>query len=305
MRDDDGPGPLTPGSGHLGAEDPPVRRGGDVLRPMRPADRERVMEICRDVWDGRDYVPRVFDAWVGDAGAAFQAAELDGVVVGLQRLRPYAPGLIWYEGLRVATSHRRQGLARSMVTSAITEAREQGFQEMRLATGSNSAGDLFESLGFARLVDVRWWRGRRVEGGEPARIPDPASARALWPALAISSGVELYRGVVPDFNGARDIDGAELERLAGIGMVRAGPGGRAVVALREPWGNNIAVAFVAGRGGALRELLMALRFEADADGLDHVTITLPRGHPAADDLSASGYDLANDDDSSYIYGLKL
>jgi len=192
-----------------------------------------------------------------------------------------------------------------MLTSAIAEAREQGFKEMRLATGSDSAGDLFESLGFKRLVDVRWWRGRRLEGGEPARMPDPPSARKLWPAVEESPGIELYHGVVPDFNGARDMDAAELERLAGIGMMRAGPGGRAIVALREPWGNNIAVAFVAGGGGALRELLMALHFEADADGLDHVTITLPRGHPAADDLSASGYDLANDDDSSYIYGLNL
>jgi len=50
---------------------------------------------------------------------------------------------------------------------------------------------------------------------------------------------------------------------------------------------------------------MAMRFEADADGLDHVTVTLPRNHPAADDLAASGYDLANDDDTSYICGLLL
>jgi hypothetical protein len=50
---------------------------------------------------------------------------------------------------------------------------------------------------------------------------------------------------------------------------------------------------------------MALRFEADADGLDDVTIALPREHPAAEDLRASGYDLVNDDDTSYIYGLTL
>jgi len=98
---------------------------------------------------------------------------------------------------------------------------------------------------------------------------------------------------------------AELERLASIGMLRVGPGGRALAALREPWGHNLAVAFVAGRGGALRELLLALRYEADADGLDNVTVTLPRDHPAADDMTASGYDLANDEDRSYIYGLLL
>lgn len=276
-----------------------------TLRPMRAADRERVAEISRDVWDGRDYLPRVFDDWLADAGAAFQAAELEGVVVGVQRLRPIAPGLLWYEGLRVASTHRRQGLARAMLASAIADAREQGFREVRLGTGNPDAVPLFESVGFRRLVDVRWWRGLRVEGGEPARMPDPAEARKLWPAIEKSSGIELYHGVAADFNGARDMNADELERLAKIGMLRAGPGGRALAALREPWGSNLAVAFLAGRGGALRELLMALRFEADADGLDHVSVSLPRAHPAGDDMTASGYDLANDDDSAYIYGLLL
>ena len=274
-----------------------------TLRPMRPADRERVMEICRDVWDGHDYIPRVFDDWLADAGAAFQAAEVDGVVVGLQRLRPYAPGLIWYEGLRVASTHRRQGLAHSMLASAIAEAKEQGFREMRLGTANPDAVRLFESEGFRPLVDARWWRGQRLEGGEPARMPDPSEAGKLWPAVEKSPGIELYHGISADFNGARDMDATELVRLAEIGMLRVGPGGRAIAGMRAPWGENLAVAFVAGGGGALRELLMSMRFEADADGLDHVTIALPRDHPAAEDLGATGYDLANDDDSSYIYGL--
>jgi len=276
-----------------------------TLRPMRAADRERVVEISRDIWDGHDYLPRVFDDWLADAGATFQAAELDGVVVGVQRLRPFAPRLVWYEGLRVASTHRRHGLARAMLGSAIAGAKEEGFREMRLGTANPDAVRLFESLGFRRLVDVRWWRGTRVEGGDPARMPDPAEARKVWPAVEKSPGIELYHGVSADFNGARDMDAAELERLAQTGMLRVGPGGRALAALREAWGNNLAVAFLAGRGGALRELLMALRYEADADGLDHVTVTLPRDHPAAVDMTASGYDLANDDDSAYIYGLLL
>jgi GNAT superfamily N-acetyltransferase len=272
---------------------------------MRPADRERVIELTRDIWEGHDYVPRVFDVWVSDSGAAFQAIELDGVVLGLQRLRPYASGLIWYEGLRVASSHRRQGLARAMLRSAIAEAREQKFREMRLATGNPGAVRLFEELGFERLQDDRWWKGGRVEGGESARIPDPGEAEKLWAGIAASPGLELWGGVTADFQGAQDLGPHELARLAGIGMLRAGPGGRAIVGLREPWRDNLAVAFVAGKGGALRELLLALRFEADADGLDDVSVVLPRDHPAADDLRASGYDFENDDDTSYIYRLTL
>src|SRR5439155_508809 len=92
---------------------------------LERSDRDRVAEMTSDIWDGHDYIARVFDDWVADASSAFQAVEVDGVVVGLHRLRPYAPGLMWYEGLRVATSHQRQGIARAMLESAIAEARGQ------------------------------------------------------------------------------------------------------------------------------------------------------------------------------------
>ena len=275
------------------------------LRPVRPADRERIVEITNDVWEGRDYIPRVFDSWISDAGASFQAAEIEGEVVGVQRLRPYASGLVWYEGLRVAATRRRQGIARAMLAAAIGEAREQGFRQMRLATRDLPAMRLFDSAGFGRLVEMKWWRGLRVEGGEPARIPDAADARKLWPAMSSSPGFELYAGICPDMNGARDLDPDELERLARSGLIRLGPGGRAIALLREPWGKNVAVSVLAGRGGALRELLMALRFEADADGLNHVTVNLPPGHPAVEDLKATGYDFADAEQSAYIYALTL
>ena len=276
-----------------------------ILRPVRSADRDRVMEITKDVWEGRDYVPRVFDRWVSDAGASFQAAEVEGVVVAVQRLRPFAPGLMWYEGLRVATEHRRQGIARAMLEAAIAESREQNFREMRLATRDAPAVRLFESMGFKRLAEVKWWRGPRVEGGEPARIPDEPEAKRLWPAVAASPGFELYGGIVPDLNGSRDLDAAELERLARGGWLRVGPGGRALAVLREPWGQNIAVSLLAGAGGSLREVLMALRFEADADALSHVTVNLPPGHPAEDDLRASGYDFADAEASAFVYAKDL
>ncbi|HET9780597.1 MAG TPA: GNAT family N-acetyltransferase [Candidatus Dormibacteraeota bacterium] len=290
----------------MGAADPSSGRGDDlVLRPVRPADRERILEITREVWNGRDYIPRVFDRWVADAGAAFEAAEIEGLVVGVQRLRPYAPGLMWYEGLRVAEDRRRQGIARAMLQAAIAEAREQSMREIRLGTRDEPAVRLFESSGFTRLVEVKWWRGPRIEGGEPARIPDDSEAKKLWPFVSGSPGFELYGGVNPDLNGSRDLGEEELARLARQGLLRLGPSGRAVALLREPWAQNISVSLLAGSGGAMRELLMALRFEADADGLTHVTVNLPPGHPAEEDLRASGYDFADAEASAYIYALPL
>ena len=276
-----------------------------VLRPVRPSDRDRVAEMTSDIWDGRDYIARVFDDWVADATAAFQAVEGDGVVLGLQRLRPYAPGLMWYEGLRVARSHQRQGIARFMLESAIAEAREQGFAEIRLATHNEVASHLFQSAGFKPMLDIRWWRAPRVEGGEPANIPDEAAAEKLWKMAASSPGFEMYNGVSADLSGAHNLEAAELRRLASRGMLRVAPGGRALAGLLHSWSDTVAVAFLAGRGAALRDLLFALRYEADADSAERVTVGLPRGHPAADDLTATGYAFANAEDTAFIYGLKL
>jgi len=192
-----------------------------------------------------------------------------------------------------------------MLAAAVEEARQHGFQEVRLATRDLPAVNLFESEGFTRLVEMKWWRGLRVEGGEPARMPGSDEARKLWSFVASSPGIQLYAGICPDMNGAPDLTADELARLADKGLLRVGPGGRAVALLREPWGKNVAVSLLAGTGGALRELLMSLRFEADADGLNHVTINVPPGHPAEDDLKASGYDFADAEHSAYIYSLRL
>jgi len=176
---------------------------------------------------------------------------------------------------------------------------------MRLSTREGPAVGLFESAGFRRLNEVRWWRGLRLEGGEPARIPGPDEAKRLWPWVSTSPGIELYGSVSADLNESHDIDASELERLAAAGMLRLALSGRAVAAMREPWARNLGVAFIAGRGGAMQDLLMALRYEADADDAAHVTVNVPPSHPAEDDLRATGYDFDDAEANAYIYALKL
>jgi len=130
------------------------------IRPVRATDRERVGEITADVWEGHDYIARVFDEWVSDPGAWFQAAEVEGELVGVQRLRPIAAEIVWYEGLRVASSHRRRGLARAMLTAAVAQARGLGFKELRLATANPDAIALF-----------RGWRVTSRRGCRPLPTP--------------------------------------------------------------------------------------------------------------------------------------
>jgi hypothetical protein len=228
---------------------------------------------------------------VSDPGAWFQAAEVEGELVGVQRLRPIAADVVWYEGLRVASTHRRQGLARAMLTAAVAQARGLGFKELRLATANPDAIALFRSAGFRLLVAPRLWRARRLEGDEPARMPSPDDAERLLRVVQDDPAPAAYGGVVANGEWALDLDAALLGRLAGEGGLRIVAGGRALAAVREGWGgDHLWAYFVSGSGGALQELLLALRYEADADGLDGVSLWAPEGHPGEEDFSATGYD---------------
>jgi hypothetical protein len=264
-----------------------------------------VVEITRDVWDGRDYLPEVFDAWAADPGATFQAAEVDGMVVGVQRLRPIARGVMYYEGLRVAASHRRQGIGRAMLRSAIEEARGLGFERMRVYTQESEAGMLFTSEGFKLLCDCVCWTGLRVEGGDPPRLGSRAEAGNLAERLRQDPALAVYGGVVADWGGTRDVDAGLLERLADQGLIRVGAGGRGVALIRSGARTALTATFLGGSGGAVQDLLTALRFEADSADLARARVLAPAHHPAAGDLAEVGYHLAEDEGHAYIYALEL
>lgn len=259
-----------------------------TIRPVRPADRDRVMEIVAGVWDGHDYLPRVFDDWVADPSSSFQAVELDGVVVGVQRVRPIAPGLALYEGMRVDAALRGRGIGSSMLAAAIEEARGAGFGELRLVSANDDAIRIFERAGFRRRCWVAGWTASRVEGGEPARLPSPEAAAALFPQVEADPAYSLYGGLVPYWAAPVDLDAARLGALAGEGLLRVN--GRALAGLSPMRTDRLGVNFVYGSGAALQDLLTALRFEADSDGLAGVWLAAPPDHPAEGDLRAVGYD---------------
>ena len=268
-------------------------------------DRERVEEISAGVWDGTDYLPGIFEEWLQDPAASFQAAEEEGLVVGLQRLRPIAPGIMFYEGLRVAATHRRRGIARAMLRHALEEARSLGFARMRLYTGNQEAGSLFSSEGFRLLFDCAVWTAGRVEGGDPPRLASPADAASVAAAVAGDPALAVYGGTNASWHGVLDVDAALLERLAADGLVRVGTGNRAVALLRGDARRRLPVTFLAGSGPVLQDLLEQLRFEADSVGLSSVAVLAPERHPAAGDMREVGYDLAEDEGHAYGYQLDL
>ena len=72
------------------------------------------MALSSRIWEGRDYLPRVFDAWLADGDGEFDAVLLDGRVVGCGKLTFFTPVDAWLEGLRKDPSVPEKGLGRAL-----------------------------------------------------------------------------------------------------------------------------------------------------------------------------------------------
>jgi len=103
-------------------------------------------------------------------------------------------------------------------------------------------------------------------------MPDKSEATRLWPRWR-KPWLELYRGVT-----AISTAHMTLTPPSSNGSLRSEcqgrPGGRAIAGLREPWGENLAVGFVAGQA----ERCASSSCHCDSRQtrrLDHVTVALP------------------------------
>lgn len=82
-----------------------------VCRPARQSDTQEVMELTSTIWEGDDYVPKVWQDWLADPEGILAVAEHEDRVIGLGKLTLLAPGEWWLEGLRTHPDFEGHGVA--------------------------------------------------------------------------------------------------------------------------------------------------------------------------------------------------
>ena len=84
-------------------------------RKLCHEDYEDVVELCKDIWDGTDYLPELFHKWVEDEGLFLGAYDTEtSRVVGTDKFSVLYDGTGWLEGLRVHKDYRGRKIAREM-----------------------------------------------------------------------------------------------------------------------------------------------------------------------------------------------
>ena len=81
------------------------------IRKLNNNDIYRIKEICKDIWDGGDYIPLIATKWINDNDGVFWGAEYNSILYGLSRISYIGKNIAWLEGLRADPNCTVKGIA--------------------------------------------------------------------------------------------------------------------------------------------------------------------------------------------------
>jgi GNAT superfamily N-acetyltransferase len=146
-----------------------------VIRPTLPSDTPDVLEFCKYIWDGNDYIPYVWKDWLADPAGNLFTAEYAGHAVGIARVTHLAPRQWWFEGLRVNPEFHDKKIG-SLIHEYITEWwLANGDGTVRLWTNSKrvKVHHLCERFGFVHTQEVTFYAAAPLD--EPVDSFAPAN----------------------------------------------------------------------------------------------------------------------------------
>lgn len=119
------------------------------IRELENSDKEEVVDMTSDIWDGRDYIPDYFDRWLEDGG--FICGTVDGDIVALAKQTWHSDDVLWLEGLRVHPEHRKKGYGRVMIKGQVEYINEHlDYRVARFLTSNDNTPvkKVVEDIGF-------------------------------------------------------------------------------------------------------------------------------------------------------------
>jgi GNAT superfamily N-acetyltransferase len=139
---------------------------------------------------------RCFGAWVGHELVGYGWLSAKSEWIGELELEiGLATGEAYVWNCVTLAPHRRKGVFRSVVTSIVTQAREEGLARLWIASVVDVGGSAIQQAGFepvlqfdsARRFGLRWLRVMPVQG------VDPGLEAAAREALSVKPGVSVRR----------------------------------------------------------------------------------------------------------------
>ena len=105
-----------------------------MIRPYTPNDKSDIDAICKDVWDGNDYLPSQINSIHEDETCYPVVYVKNDKVVAILICRMLADDIVWLEGVRSHKSHKKAGYATKLLEYQLKYAKELGKEKAWLCT---------------------------------------------------------------------------------------------------------------------------------------------------------------------------
>jgi GNAT superfamily N-acetyltransferase len=193
-----------------------------VVRPARSSDRAPLMSFIKGVWGGHDYIPRVWGHWIRDTKNKMFVVTVDGVPVGMNRVRFMEDGSAWFEGARVHPRYRGMGLGSMLGENSMKVAAELGAKTFRLTSGSRNH-TAHRQIARMKFKEVARFSVYEPPSHFPARreseVARVGRAAEALEAIVRSREYRLGGGVFWHDFGAASLTPEVVESLVGAGSV--------------------------------------------------------------------------------------
>jgi GNAT superfamily N-acetyltransferase len=187
-----------------------------------------VVAFTRTTWDGWDYLPDVWAAWLeAHDGAVFaaEAAETGpGRPIAVGRVALLSASEAWMEGLRVDPAIRGHGVATAFQAAELSWAQAQGATVVRYATGETNEASLHLGARHGFVVVGRWraLRPEEPDGTASSSAGVPRAAETHPPRAAILERLDAGGLVAREPAGGGTVGAGLWVRLAANATFVAG-----------------------------------------------------------------------------------
>ncbi len=273
-----------------GAKVPQVRIRRAVVRDKGP-----ILEICRKVWDGGDYVPEVWDDWLRDRSGLLLVATVKGSPVGVAHGYLQTPDVAWLEGVRVHEEYRGLGIAGKLNRALTSWAAARGARVARLCTGSSNVASLrhLRKVGLEILQTFQRLDSTSSPRTKPSGITRPRRlVTSLWKWLSSRPEFVDNRGMYSDGWTWHPLTFAVFRKHVAEGRVlltlwKNNPSSCCIY-LDE--GRRLTLGFVAGKPADVGKTVRMLRFMLSWKRHDKVRVLLPLRSPLIRALRGAGFE---------------
>jgi len=274
------------------------------IRKTTKEDREAVFAISRQIWEGEDYIPALWEKWLGEGG--FYVIIHQETIIGCLKVTDHGNGQLAFEGLRMDPAFRGRGLASAATEALMKIAEDLHPRIMRFATGDENkeSHHLGKKYGLVQVASFyhRFLKlGGEEEMGESAVFLQPPGPSGEGLVVRKAEGRDLeavgeFMKTSPDWPYARGLfshgwvfyeltpEVLERELQEGFSFVALEDGNMTAVLLAhrsEQYPVNLDISWISGTEEAMSVLLRELTQKAWDLGAREIGAKLPSAGTAA------------------------